>query len=53
MAAKKKRETKVKVIVIAEYGFSYEGKDYDRGDTAKFGHKDAVRLHKLGLVNPI
>ena len=51
--AKKERTAKVNVIVVAEYGFSYDGKDYDRGDIVKFSREDAARLHKLGNVNPI
>ena len=53
MAAKKKRTAKVKVVVVAEYGFSYDGKDYNHGDIAKFSREDAAKLHKLGNVNPI
>lgn len=51
--AKKKKAAKVKAIVVATYGFSYDGKDYEPGDIVKFSREDFARLHKLGNVNPI
>ena len=53
MAAKKKRTAKVKVIVVAEYGISLDGADYDKGDTMTLSEKEAKRLHSLSLVNPV